>query len=98
MKLDGLNIGFGITGSFCTYSKVVPEMEKLVKLNANVYPILSTNSATMDTRFGNAQDWLQKFEDAAGRKAACTINEAETFGPQNLLDILVIAPCTGNCI
>lgn len=94
MKLEGKNIGFAVTGSFCTFSKVVPEVEKLVAIGANVYPIFSTNAATMDTRFGKAEDWLKKFEEITGRKAACTISEAETFGPQNLLDILVIAPCT----
>lgn len=96
MKLEGKNIGFAVTGSFCTFAKVVPQVEKLVELGANVYPIFSTNAATMDTRFGKAEDWLKKFEEITGRKAATTINEAEAFGPQNFLDILVIAPCTGN--
>jgi len=96
MKLEGKNVGFAITGSFCTFAKVLPQMEKLAELKANVYPILSTNAATMDTRFGKAEEWISKFETAAGRKAVTTISEAETFGPQNLLDILVIAPCTEN--
>lgn len=98
MKLEGKNIGFAVTGSFCTFAKVLPQLEKLKALGANVYPIFSTNAATMDTRFGKAEDWVKKFEEAAGRKVAATINEAETFGPQNILDILVIAPCTGNTL
>lgn len=96
MKLDGVGVGFAVTGSFCTFSKVVPEVEKLVSMNAKVYPIFSTNAATMDTRFGKAEDWMKKFEDLTGKKVICTLNDAEPVGPQNLLDILVIAPCTAD--
>jgi dipicolinate synthase subunit B len=96
MKLDGINIGFGITGSFCTFEKVLPEAEKLVKIGAKVHPIFSFNAAAIDTRFGKAKDWITKFEDVTSNKAIMTIGEAEPIGPKNLIDILVIAPCTPN--
>lgn len=95
MKLEGLNIGLGITGSFCTFDKIVPEVEKLVQLKANVYPIFSTNAATMDTRFGKAEDWVRRFEEITGHQAIKTIADAEPIGPKEMIDILVIAPCTG---
>ena len=96
MKYDGVKIGFAITGSFCTFDKVLPEVEKMVNEGAKVYPIFSTNAAIMDTRFGKAAEWISKFEAVTGNKAILTISEAEPIGPQNLIDILVIAPCTEN--
>ncbi len=96
MKLEGIKIGFAITGSFCTFEKCVPEVEKLVQQKAEVYPIFSTNAATMDTRFGKAEEWVAKFEEITGHKSIKTIQEAEPVGPKSLIDILVIAPCTGN--
>ncbi len=96
MKLDGINVGFAITGSFCTFDKVLPEAEKLVALGAIVHPIFSFNAATIDTRFGKAKDWVDKFEAVTGKKTIMTIGEAEPIGPKGLIDILVIAPCTPN--
>ncbi len=96
MKLEGLNIGLAVTGSFCTFEKLVPEVEKLVGQKANVYPIFSSNAATMDTRFGKAEDWVRRFEEITGNKAIKTIADAEPIGPKELIDILVIAPCTEN--
>ena len=96
MKLEGLRIGIAVTGSFCTFDKCVPEVKKLVLEKADVYPIFSTNSATMDTRFGKAEDWVSKFEEITGHKVIKTIADAEPIGPKSLLDILVIAPCTEN--
>ncbi|MGE5677644.1 MAG: flavoprotein [Pseudomonadota bacterium] len=95
MKLEGLKVGLAITGSFCTFEKIVPEVEKLVEQKAEVYPIFSTNAATMDTRFGNAEEWVAKFEELTGHKAIKTIQDAEPIGPKELIDVLVIAPCTG---
>lgn len=96
MIIEGLNIGLGVTGSFCTFEKLVPEVEKLVQSKANVYPIFSTNAATMDTRFGKAEAWIRRFEEITGHEVIRTIADAEPIGPKGLIDILVIAPCTGN--
>lgn len=94
MKVEGLNIGLAVTGSFCTFEKLIPEVENLIQQNANVYPIFSTNAATMDTRFGKAEDWIRKFEEITGHSVIKTIADAEPIGPKGLIDILVIAPCT----
>lgn len=95
MKLEGLKIGLAITGSFCTFEKLVPAVEELINQKAQVYPIFSTNAATMDTRFGNAAQWVNRFEEITGHSAIKTIADAEPIGPKELVDILVIAPCTG---
>ncbi len=98
MKLEGKNIGFAITGSFCTFDKIIKELENLKKEKANIIPILSANAATMDTRFGRAEDFVKKVVEITGNAPVLTIVDAEPLGPQGLLDILIIAPCTGNSI
>ncbi|MCQ1527940.1 dipicolinate synthase subunit B [Lutispora saccharofermentans] len=98
MKVEGLNIGFGITGSFCTFSKITDEIQKMIDEKANVIPIFSLNASTMDTRFGKAEDWIGKIEKITGNKSILTVQDAEPIGPNSILDILVIAPCTGNTI
>ncbi|MDD3705817.1 MAG: flavoprotein [Clostridiaceae bacterium] len=96
MEVDGLNIGVAVTGSFCTFDKLIPEVEKLVEKKANVYPIFSTNAASMDTRFGKAEDWLRRFEEITGNSVIKTIVDAEPIGPKDMIDILVVSPCTEN--
>lgn len=96
MNLNGVKIGLAITGSFCTFNKVYKEIENIVSAGAKVTPIFSFNAATLDTRFGNAKEWVDKFETLTGSKSIMTIPEAEPVGPKNMFDILVIAPCTEN--
>lgn len=96
--LSKCNIGFAITGSFCTFDKIKIEMKKLVNTGANVIPIFSFNTQQLDSRFGNAKDFMKEIETIAGNKAICTIPQAEPIGPKNLIDLLVIAPCTGNTL
>ena len=92
-----MNIGFAMCGSFCTFSKVFPVMEILAKEHT-VYPIFSFVSASTDSRFGSAAEFLERAETICGRKVIKSIAEAEPIGPKKLLDMLVIAPCTGNTL
>lgn len=98
MNLKGKTIGFGITGSFCTFSKIKPVIEQLVQSDANVIPIFSYNAYSTDTRFGKARDFVEYTENTTHNQAIHSITEAEKFGPNDILDILVIAPCTGNTL
>ena len=93
--MNNIRLGFAFCGSFCTHQKVLQEMQKLCRRYA-VVPILSETAAATDTRFGRAEDFLAAVEAAAGRPAIRTVREAEPIGPKALLDVLVIAPCTGN--
>ena len=92
-----MKIGFAFCGSFCTYSKVFPIMEALAKEH-EVYPIFSPASAETDTRFGAAQEHLARAEAICGRAAMTTLPQVEPIGPKKMLDVLVIAPCTGNTL
>ncbi len=95
---ENITVGFGLTGSFCTFSKVIDEMQKLADMNYRLVPILSEATARNDTRFGKAEEHIGRIEKICGRKIISSIPEAEPIGPKKLLDILVIAPCTGNTI
>lgn len=98
MTVNGKKVGFAVTGSFCTISEVIIELERLAFLGADVYPILSTTVATTNSRFGRADDFRRRIELAAGKDCIGTIAEAEPIGPKKLLDILIVAPCTGNTL
>ncbi len=91
-------IGFAICGSFCTFKSVFEEIEKLQKLDYKIVPIMSENSYTLDTRFGDAVYWRARFKDITGADVIHTITKAEPIGPKKLLDALIIAPCTGNTL
>lgn len=96
MNLEEKRIGFVMTGSFCTFRKTIDELKKIVKLGAKVVPIMSENSYTMDTKFGKARDFINEIEDITGTKILHNIQEVEPLGPKDMLDILVVAPATGN--
>ncbi len=92
-----MNIGFAICGSFCTFSKMLPQMEKLRKKH-EIFPIMSPVAAGTDTRFGTAKDWKDKIEKLCGRAIITTIDGAEPLGPKRMVDLLLIEPCTGNTL
>lgn len=91
-------LGFAFCGSFCTHKRVLQEYLRLTGEYETVIPILSEVSAETDTRFGTAAEFLRTVEEAAGRAPVRTIPAAEPIGPKKLLDVLVVAPCTGNTI
>ena len=96
MDLSSYTIGYGITGSFCTFEKTKIAVGELVKLGAAVVPIFSYNVQRMDTRFGGAKEFMEAVEEITGNHGIMTIQEAEPIGPKANLDVMVIAPCTGN--
>lgn len=97
MRLKDKKIGVALTGSHCTMEKVMIEIERLVlEEGADVCAIISNSLETTDTRFGTAFHWKDTLEKITGKQVITTIVGAEPIGPKNLLDALVIAPCTGN--
>lgn len=92
-----MTVGFAMCGSFCTFDRVFPVMEQLAQ-KYNLIPIFSPVSASTNSRFGASSDFLARAKSICGRDAITTITEAEPIGPKKLLDILVIAPCTGNTL
>lgn len=98
MDLKGKTIGFALTGSFCTFARVFPQAEALKRTGARVLPIFSFNVYDLDTRFFTAADVRLHMENATGEVPLHTLNQVEPIGPKKLLDLLVIAPCTGNSL
>jgi dipicolinate synthase subunit B len=92
-----MNIGFALCGSFCTFSSIFPVMEELAKVHT-LTPILSPAAATTDTRFGTAHANIQRIMEICSRPPLTTLADVEPIGPKRMLDILVIAPCTGNTL
>lgn len=96
MNWRGKTVGYAITGSHCTFEEVMPVIQRFVDEGARVIPIISSSVLTTDTRFGTSQSWQKQLKDITGNDIISTIVEAEPLGPSRMLDVLVIAPCTGN--
>lgn len=96
--LSECKIGFGITGSFCTFDKILPQIKLLHDKGADITPVFSFNTQAMDTRFYNAKDFMGKVKEITGKEGFTTIQQAEQIGPGKLFDVMVIAPCTGNTL
>lgn len=92
------NIGFALTGSFCTFEKAVKQIEKFVSEGFNVIPIMSFNAAGIDTRFGKAKYFTETIEKITDNKVINTIEDAEPIGPKNMTDLLIVLPCSGNTL
>lgn len=92
-----MTVGFALCGSFCTYDRIFPVMERLTK-SYDIIPIFSQSAYTTDSRFGTADDHIAKAEAICGKPPLHTLAEVEPIGPKRLLDALVIAPCTGNTL
>ncbi|MFD1357592.1 dipicolinate synthase subunit B [Fictibacillus halophilus] len=98
MDFNGKHIGFGLTGSHCTYDAVFPQIQKLVDLGAKVTPFFTHTVMQTTTRFGAEGEWVEKIKDITGNEPVDSIVKAEPFGPKTPLDCMVIAPLTGNSI
>ena len=93
-----INVGLCITGSFCTHADILKEIKHLKENNLNILPIISYSVATTDTRFGMADKFIENLTLLTDKSPIKTITDAEPLGPGNFLDIMVIAPCTGNTL
>ncbi|NLY97730.1 MAG: dipicolinate synthase subunit B [Clostridiaceae bacterium] len=96
--LKNLKVGVAMTGSFCTIPQVLPVVEDLVKEGCDVYPILSEIVSVTNTRFIQADELIRTLEILTDKKVITSIKEAEPIGPNKLLDILAVIPCTGNTL
>lgn len=96
--MEEIRVGFALTGSFCTLEKAVAALEATAARYPNILPILSEATASTDTRFGRAAEWKERVAAVCGPGYIGTVREAEPIGPRQLLDVLVIAPCTGNTL
>ena len=87
-----------MSGSFCTHARAMAALEQVRARWRNVVPIVSECTAATDTRFGNAHDLMREMERICDHRVISTVKAAEPIGPQKLLDLLILCPCTGNTL
>ena len=97
-ELAGARIGCAMTGSFCTFRAAFDAWRALKQTGAEMYPIFSENAYSFDTRFYTAEKAREEMREICRRDIWHTIVEVEPIGPKKLLDLLIIAPCTGNTL
>lgn len=90
-------VGFALCGSFCTYRQTIDALRALAE-DYTVIPIFSEAGYTIDSRFGTAEGFRREAEEICGTNALHTIAEVEPLGPKKLLDLMIVAPCTGNTL
>lgn len=95
--MSDIKLGFAICGSFCTFDKILKVISGL-REQYDITPILSEAACGTDTRFGKADEFVRRVEEVCGKKAIKSITEAEPIGPKKLVDVIVVAPCTGNTL
>lgn len=93
-----LTAGFALCGSFCTIERVLNVMERMAQDGWKLVPIVSEPVFKQNTRFGKAQDTLDHITHICGQEPLHTLQEVEPIGPQKLLDVLIVAPCTGTTL
>lgn len=98
MEVKGRKIGFVLTGSFCTLGKTISKIKQLKRLGGEIIPIMSFNAYTLDTKYGNANDFIKQIEEISEREIIHKIEDAESIGSKHLTDIMIVAPASGNTI
>ncbi len=93
-----MNIALAITGSFCTHDKILEQLKVIIGAGHNVTAVCSKQVQSTDTRFGKAEDFLNKLCEITKRDVVGSIVETEPLGPANAFDVVVVAPCTGNTL
>ena len=93
-----MRIGFAYTGSFCTISRSIEVMKRLMSQGIEIIPIMSENAYNTDTRFGKADSIRKEIVKRSGNEIIHSIVDAEPLGPKIKLDALIISPCTGNTL
>ncbi|MGN1182596.1 MAG: dipicolinate synthase subunit B [Faecalibacillus sp.] len=97
-KIKGLKIGVGVSGSFCSFSRFMGFLKELVLTEADIYVFLSFKVQNYDTRFYQSNQFINDIEHLIGKKVITDEVEAERFGPQIPLDLMVVYPCSGNTL
>lgn len=96
--MQNITLGYAMTGSFCTIAQSLKALKALSEYDIKIKPIMSQIVYTTDTRFGKAKELIEEVEDICKDKIIHDVVGAEPIGPKNLLDILVVAPATGNTL
>ena len=81
--MSEITAGFAMCGSFCTFSKVLPQMRVLLEKGMHIVPIMSQAAYSIDTPLlGKRLTFAWKFEEMCGEKIIHTLFDAEPIGPK----------------
>lgn len=97
--LKNMRVGLCITGSFCNFAKVKPQIDMLKAEGIEkIIPIVSYSVLQEENRYGTPEEFIALLKQETGEDVIDTISKAEPIGPEDLVDIMVVAPCTGNTV
>ncbi|MBO4934348.1 MAG: dipicolinate synthase subunit B [Clostridia bacterium] len=96
--MEKIRVGFALCGSFCMLRKTLLQLPRLNESGFDITPIMSETAFDTDTRFGKAEEFREILREATEKDIIHTVAQAEPIGPKKLLDLLIIAPCTGNTL
>ncbi len=96
--MQNIKLGYAFCGSFCTLKKSLAALKELKTEYETITPIMSQIVYSTDTRFFKSEDLKKEVEEICNNKIIHTIDAAEPIGPKNLLDVIVVSPCTGNTL
>ena len=91
-------IGLAVTGSFCTFSRLLAAVDDLTEHGYDLIPVFSFNVANLDTRFYAAKEFAELIRQKTGKDPIKTIENAEPIGTSLGLELMLVAPCTGNTL
>lgn len=97
-RLRGVKVGVILTGSHCTMDAVIPQIRSLKDEGAEILPVFSFTVDETDNRFYQVSNLKAEINEICDKPIINTIVGAEPIGPQKLLDVVVVAPATGNTI
>ena len=95
---EGLKIGIGITGSFCSLKSCLLFLKELKSYPVDLYVFVSEKVFKEDTRFFKANQFIEQVEKIIDKKVITDVVEAEVFGPKLPLDMMVVYPCSANTL
>ena len=83
------SIGFAMTGSFCTFERVLKQMEALVRRGYEVVPVLSFNAGMLDTRFMTAEHLRARIVEITGKSGVRRIPIKEFYLKAGTVDLKI---------
>lgn len=93
-----MKIGVGVTGSFCTLKNLLVALRAIMDAGHDITPVFSFNVSNLDTRFFKAKDFEDEVVRITGKLPLKTIVDAEPMGTSAGVDLMLVAPCTGNTL
>ena len=88
---DKKRLGFALCGSFCTFKKVLSEMEKLAGIY-DITPIMSEGASSINSRFGKSEDFIRRITEICGKEPITTIAGAEPLAQKPFLTFFLSNP------